>query len=303
MLLKEGDKSKEIQKHQKKLARIGYDLVVDGVYGPETKKNVKSFQKNNDLYVDGIIGDNTANKINKVYNNIVSEGNDTPRKKDTERYGIEIDRNHYLDDDEYFHEAYQKRQIFIHFTAGSSRALNTINYWNRDEGRIATSYIIDKNTGKIYEVYDPDHWSFHLGISNTNGRLDKSSIGIELCSYGPLKKKNGLYYAWPSDWSKEVDKDEVYELDEEFRGHKFYEAYSDKQLDSLKGLLSFLIEEYDIPVQYHFTKDWVNYDESIIEENKPGIWTHTNVRKDKQDSYPDNRLIGLLNDLSSDFNC
>ena len=42
--------------------------------------------------------------------------------------------------------------------------------------------------------------------------------------------------------------------------------------------------------------------ENVIKTKRPGIWTHTNVRKDKQDSYPDHRLFELLNRIKDKNN-
>ena len=44
---------------QQALVDLGYDIVVDGKYGPRTIAAVKSFQKTNGLRVDGIAGDAT----------------------------------------------------------------------------------------------------------------------------------------------------------------------------------------------------------------------------------------------------
>jgi len=35
----------------------------DGIYGPKTESQVKTYQENNDLTVDGIVGKYTTNKL------------------------------------------------------------------------------------------------------------------------------------------------------------------------------------------------------------------------------------------------
>lgn len=54
--LKLGDDGKYISEIQAKLVNAGYDIEVDGNFGPETLEAVKSFQKDKGLEVDGIVG-------------------------------------------------------------------------------------------------------------------------------------------------------------------------------------------------------------------------------------------------------
>ena len=44
------------------------------------------------------------------------------------------------------------------------------------------------------------------------------------------------------------------------------------------------------------------YDANIVKNNTPGIWSHTSVRKDKQDTYPDDRLMAMLNRIKKKVN-
>ena len=45
---------------QEKLVDAGYNITVDGIVGPQTKKAIKAFQKEKGLKVDGIVGKNTT---------------------------------------------------------------------------------------------------------------------------------------------------------------------------------------------------------------------------------------------------
>jgi hypothetical protein len=99
-----------------------------------------------------------------------------------------------------------------------------------------------------------------------------------------------------------VDPNSVYTLDEQFRGYNYFQKYTDKQLENLEKLLMFLVKKYNIPVQNSFDKAWFEYMPELIANCTPGIYTHVNVRKDKTDSYPDDRLIELLNRISKIIN-
>ena len=54
--LQRGSKGREVRAMQTQLLGHGYQIDVDGVYGPATENAVKSYQKNNNLTADGIAG-------------------------------------------------------------------------------------------------------------------------------------------------------------------------------------------------------------------------------------------------------
>ncbi len=76
--LKEGDTGPEVRLIQYFLAVIGYFdedipiLAVDGVYGPETRDVVLTFQNKYGLPVDGIVGRNTWNAIISAYQSTIN---------------------------------------------------------------------------------------------------------------------------------------------------------------------------------------------------------------------------------------
>jgi len=51
-----GDTGTEVTEVQMRLKAFGYTVTVDGKYGPQTTKAVKSWQKSNGLSVDGVAG-------------------------------------------------------------------------------------------------------------------------------------------------------------------------------------------------------------------------------------------------------
>lgn len=299
MLIKLGDKGPTVVEVQKLLSMLGYDLVIDGQFGPRSKRSVTAFQKKAGLPNTGEIDDTTYNAL-KLSQTRKSEEVITPRP--SVNYDIPINTQYKLNPNQFIKQVFEKTQIFIHYTAGGPNARNVINHWNSNESQIATAYIIDGQDATVYECYSPDYWSYHLGIKGTKGRLDKASIGIEVCAYGPLKLKDGKYYAWPDDYSSvEIPDEDVYKLDRDFRGFNHYESLTDDQILSLEKLLEFLIVKYKIKVQKSFDYSWFDYNESVIKNTLPGIWTHTTVRKDKCDLYPDNRVIEMLNRLAIKF--
>lgn len=300
MHLTYGDIGSKISEVQKYLSFLGYDLIVDGHFGDRTLRSVKAFQKKVNLENDGIVGSKTFEALKAAQKRTSKEEKTTISEK---KYGdLEIVKTHQLDVSQYVRQKTDKDKIFIHFTAGRKSAAKTIGYWAGDEIKVSTAYVIDGEDGKAYEAFHPDYWGWHLGVKNTNGALDKKSIGIEICNFGPLKKVGDKYYAWPNDWKTEIPSEEVYELDSSFRGFKYYQAYTEAQLETLEKLLGFLIESYNIPIQKDFDMSWFEYMPKLVSDKTAGLWTHVNCRKDKTDSYPDHRLLELLNRLSKKYN-
>lgn len=296
-----GDKGKEVSKLQKYLSMLGYDLVIDGYFGNKTLRSLKALQKKYRLLVDGIAGEQTFAALKAAQKRTAKESRDSSRIKN---YGeLEVDVDHHMDSEQYIKQVFNKDKIFIHYTVSGPDARKVIKYWDGNSPRIATAYVVSgrgDEDGKIYEAHNPDFWSYHLGVKGSKGKLDKHSIGIEICNWGRLEKKGDKFY---NTYGSMVSVDEVYELDDEWRGIKYYHMVSDKQMESLEKLLFWIIKEYKIPVQnIEFNRDWAEYNKILIKEKTPGIWTHTNVRNDNQDMYPDHRMFEVLNRIKSKVN-
>lgn len=60
-----GSTGSDVEKLQKSLNSMGYNLDVDGKFGEKTRNAVKDYQRKNNLTVDGIVGENTWGSINK----------------------------------------------------------------------------------------------------------------------------------------------------------------------------------------------------------------------------------------------
>lgn len=296
-----GDKGKEVSQLQKYLSMLGYDLIIDGDFGNKTLRSLKAFQKKYGLLVDGIAGSQTFAALKAAQKRTSKEEKDSLHGKD---YGdLLVDTNHHLEPEQYIKQVFDKDKIFIHYTVSGPDARKVIKYWDGNSPRIATAYVMSgrgDEDGKIYEAHNPDFWSYHLGVKGSKGKLDKHSIGIEICAWGRLDKKGDKFYNY---YGTEVPSDEVYTLDEEWRGRKYYHMPSNKQMESLEKLLLWIISKYKIPVQdIDFNRSWAEYNDALVKERLPGIWTHTNVRKDKQDMYPDHRMLEVLNRVKEKVN-
>ena len=213
-----------------------------------------------------------------------------------------------LDKDEYIQEEVKKHQIVLHHTAGNSSGVSTIGIWNTDKrGRIATCVTISgkgqsRNTydGEICQAFSSRHWAYHLGIRpdvfRANGvkpqNLDRLSIGIEICNWGPLDKVGDKFFNYVD---REVPKDQVCELETPYKGHKYYHAYTDAQIESVRQLLLYWKNVHNIDITYKEEDMWKVSKNAL--SGTPGVYTHNSYRRDKTDVSPQPKLIAMLKSL------
>ena len=182
----------------------------------------------------------------------------------------------FLGADEFFNVDFKKTIIYLHHTAGSSRPDWVVSGWDKDANedgtpkRIAVAFVVggistrDNDStwdGVIVRAFPETKWAFHLGAKNTNGLYDKMSIGVEICSYGPLTlSKTGQYMTYVNT---PVPEDQVIQLPQPFRGFKYYHKYSDNQLESVRQLLIYLSTTYGINLKLGL-QEWINKENIVM---------------------------------------
>jgi hypothetical protein len=209
---------------------------------------------------------------------------------------------HYLPCGEYFAENTKKEWLFLHHTAGWQDPYQTINIWAKDKiGKIATEFVLggqsvkgnnDKFDGEVVQAFPDGCYAWHLGACSRD--THKKSVGIEVCNFGSIK--NGKTWA-----GVVAHESQIVELSKPFRGNKFWHRYSDKQIESLKELILYICKRDNIDprkglVELIHSKGadaFDHYDPYKVQMNR-GIWSHTNVRKDKVDMFPQQELIDML---------
>ena len=324
MLKMSGD---DVKWMQSKLKEHGFHKEkIDGYFGQNTLISVTNFQRKIGVKADGVVGPQTwsqlstydpnpliievkvESKINDIPNVISYIGDD----------GLKI-YDELLTEEEYYKKETQKNTIWLHHTAGGSRPDWTIGGWEKDfkkddsgnpeidkKGnliplKIATQYVIGRKSsngntlwdGKILRAFDDRYWAYHLGINRSNSdQLNSRSIGIEICNYGPLTLgKDGRYYNYVN---KPINEQDIVELD--FRGYKYWEKYTDSQLESTRKLILHLEKKWNMEIERGvYNEDWFNYNDKWF--SLGGLRTHTQVRRDKFDLFPQNEMIQMLNSL------
>jgi N-acetyl-anhydromuramyl-L-alanine amidase AmpD len=218
-----------------------------------------------------------------------------------------------LPNGEYVKEKFEKKTIFLHHTLGWHNPERVIRSWGRDSrGRVGTAFVIggqsvkandSKYDGSIYRAFDEDYWAFHLGTRKYNAMAEKESIGIELCSFGPLTKTDKGYVTYTGTL---VDKSQVEILDEPYKGYTAWHMYSDAQIEATVNLIQYLCDKYNIDptngliTRVHdlgFTKAF-EFDSKVRSGNvESGIYTHGMIRTSKSDIYPCKELVKKLSEL------
>ena len=216
-----------------------------------------------------------------------------------------------MKESQYMKEDVKKVQIVLHHTAGNSSGPATIKMWDADDrGKIATCVTIsgkgqskDTYDGEICQAFSSKHWAYHLGIKPDvfrakavpYQRLDKIAIGIEICNWGPLEKRGDRFFNYVN---REVSKDQVCELEVPYKGHKYYHAYTDAQIESVRQLLVYWNEVHGIPLEYREKDMW---DVSIVAlRGVSGVFTHNSYRRDKSDISPQPKMIAMLKSLTQE---
>ena len=286
IMLKKGDRGEQVKEVQQMLG-----ITADGIFGSGTESSVKKFE-------------DTDDKLNYLGSYKTEDG-------------LEIDRA-YLDGDEYVKDygEIQPENFFIHHTAGWNNPYNTINSWNKDKrGRVATQYCIggtsvrvgsygdDKYNGQVVECFPDYYIGWHLGkVGNFN--MSKYSSAVEINNFGYVTKKDGKYYNYVNG---EVPESMVCDLGYEFKGHQYWHAYTKEQIESLRLLINHANKIYpkiDMTAGLpQLLKDGVHpkeafdFNEDTYNGRIKGLWTHTNVRTDKFDCYPEPELVEMLKGL------
>lgn len=282
------------------------NIKADGIFGVKTRQSVIEFQKLHGLRADGIVGPLTWEKLD--YN---------PEEfwADTDTLtGASWIEQYHLPEGEYVKKSTSKKYIFIHHTAGRHNPYKTIDGWANDQrGRVGTNYVIGglpstanvndltasqkKYNGRILQAIDDKYWGYHLGPTGSSF-MTNHSLSIEICSAGYLTKKHDKYYTW---YGEEVHPSQVEILPTEFRGHKYYHKYSRAQLESLEALLRHLCDKHDININSGMQKlgpeDMYHFKGEAWRGEITGILSHTNVRKDKSDVFPQPELTKLIMSL------
>jgi len=284
-------------------------ITQDGDFGPTTEKHVIKYQRDNRLTADGIVGNGTAKHMGIDLDEFLDT--DVSNTLQTTKEGLTINKS-YLDKGEYLSGPTDKYYLFLHHTAGWNNPYKTIKSWNNDDrGRIATQFVIggtsikdgdSKYDGEVVECFPDEGYGYHLG-KNGSSKLHPHSIGIEICNFGQLKKKNGKYYNYVN---VEVPESDVCDLGYEFRGYQYWHAYTDAQIESTRKLILEIVRRHPKMNIKIGLKEWLatetpaeafEFKEDAYYGKVKGMLSHTSTRKDKSDLSPQPKMVDMIKAL------
>ena len=167
----------------------------------------------------------------------------------------------------------RKKQIVLTHTSRnvSDYILSLKHRYNGKYDKIP--HFLIKKDGRVLQMMDPSFYSNYLDSEHQN----KSSIIISLENLGWLKKNplNKSYVNWIGD----IYKEGIYER--KWRGHFFWEPYTDAQMESLLELSLYLCEMFSVPptcIGHNVKLDGI--------EKFEGIVTRSNFTTESTDLSP-----------------
>ena len=295
-MLKLGSKGTEVVELQKLLG-----IKADGLFGKKTESAVIGFQQRNDLQPDGIVGTATWSILKKYS----PDGNlDSDPNVYVTANGMVVNR-YYLPSNEYVHERYDNEYAFLHHTAGRENPYRVVDSWGRDDrGRVGTEFVLGGishetgNTtydGEMIQAFPQGNFAYHLGAVGSS-RMRKASVGIEICSMGYLDSNYRTYV------NSKCLSSQVCKLSDPFRNHIFWNRYSDEQLEQVGKWIEYIGGRDNIDMRVGL-QQWIlkygptkafGFHQDAYDGKVKGLLTHTNVRKDKYDCFPDPGLVDVI---------
>ena len=294
---------------------------IDGNFGQNLLVSVTNFQRAIGTKADGVVGSITWNKLMNFGKPVLVQNEIPYEISYINQNGLTV-YNYSLSSDLYYQEDVKKETIWLHNTGGGSRPDWSVNGWEKEfEKDLSGNHILDQNNrikplkvgvsyiigrksssndekvwdGKILNTFDDKYWAYHLGINNNQSLdLNSKSIGIEFCNYGPLTLGiDGRFY---NSVNKVVNEKEVVKLDRPYRGYDYFERYTESQLESARALILHLVNKHAIKIDGKiYNENWFNYN-SYYHSNG-GIRTHSHIRKDVFDIFPQKEMIQMLNSI------
>lgn len=300
-LLTKGDRGPDIVTLQKKL-----NIIPDGIFGLATEKAVFRYQLDKQLKVDGIVGPQTWAMLELSRSN-GNEAIDEDCDIDGQYFKTDYNQlihKYYLGSSEYLAKPGNNEYCFIHHTAGRENPYRVVDHWNKDDrGRVATEFVIggqshktgnDEYDGVVVQAFPESGYGWHLGKTGS-GYMNRHSVGVEICSTGHLD--NGSTY-----FNSKVIESQIIRLESPFKKNTEWHKYSDKQIEETSLLLKFIADRDSIDMRLGL-QQWIKkygpvkafeYQEDAYYGKVKGLLTHTNVRRDKMDCYPDERLVEMI---------
>ena len=196
------------------------------------------------------------------------------------------------DYDTYYFKSFQgkeppkKQKICLHFTVGyikSDVASLSSKESKKGNHHVSVPYVVDRS-GRIYELFPDECWSYHLGAHAVGGNeaMSSQSIGIEISNFGPLIYNDGELQSDLRLHEKYCKLSETQYYDEyPYRGRQYFASMTSVQIDAVAALIKYLVNKHKIPMNFKSDDALFTSDAEAVAFR--GIFYHTSVRRDKWD--------------------
>lgn len=299
VLIKNGDRGPVVLKAQKLLNKAGHKLKEDGIFGNVTEYAVKAFQNKAGLLADGIIGPKTWQTLEKIATTSYHRA-----------FNKVVDQYIPMNDNEFIKEKSFKKGITYHHTVSDGNPSLVVRNWEHDRrGPVGTHFVIGRtlvngdqtHDGQIVQCIPMEYWAHHvltsrMGFSRSHNELmNKSYIGIELCSWGALKKENGKFYTL--DGRVRIPDNQVATLYTPFRTYRYWHKFSHAQIEALYRLTVALKQRFNMDFQKDGPiSDWFELSWEALALRRI-LTTHTNFEYGKFDTFPQAELKSMIHQL------
>lgn len=317
-IVKEGTTGSDAAAMQQLLNKMGANLYVDGDFGRKSVAALKGVQTVYGLEIDGIGGRSTWEKIieeSKVnyldlplsiygYAGLWKDkARDTKHRKHRPYYTVNKDR---------------KDKVFLHHTATKGNPYFVRDIFQRKNG-VGTDFALggwaDEEgdyDGLLLQLYPNDtDWAYHINMlanfkpyssakknRDHENRMARRTLAIEVCCLGYLEYSGGKfrppsakYITVPEE--QVIDYEKIYGKGYRFRGYRYYQRYSPKQINSLeiwlRASLKYIGKEMD---KVTYDERWFDYCWEAVYGRRT-VMTHTQVRS-KSDMHPQPELLDML---------
>ncbi len=284
----------------------------DGEFGFNTESAVKHWQQNHGLRDDGKVGPVTWSAMG-----IATTDRSERSPEAITANSLDIKHQH-LSAGQYFAGPTSKEWLFLHHTAGWDNPYETIKDWGRDNrGEVATEFVIGGSKitsgdttydGEVVAAFPEGGYAWHLGTGNSF--MHRNSVGIELCNFGFLTeggymRNNSWMALQPNEYytyvGRRANPDQIVRLSNPYRTHTHWHRYSDRQIASLRLLIEYIANRDHIDVRSGLPELVKNHGAAAFDimdvamcTARKGLWSHSNVRIDKTDIFPQPELMDML---------
>lgn len=303
-MLKAGDKGDRVLKLQRLLK-----MYVDGIFGPRTKKVVMNFQMHKGLPNNGIVDNETwlALLTSKSLVEAVDEDADIMSQFFDTGFNQMVQR-YYLPKDQYINIPFKNDYMVLHHTNGREDPLRVVDTWAADtRGKVGMEFVLggrshttsdNCNDGLMVQAFPEENLAYHLGKTGS-GMMNKSSVGLGICSMGYLDEDYKTYRG------STVIEAEVVRLKEPFKGKSLWHKYSALQIEQTEKLIKYVEQRDGVDMRLGL-KQWIkkygpskafDFQEDAYFGKVKGLLTHSNVCRSKMHCYPDPDLIDMIMSL------